>query len=217
MWTTSSIKRFVVSLSFGKLFTTRECLLFGPRNAVDQALSRLVKRGMIVRVARGVFMREGSDVNSISVLDVARVKAESFGRKIATWSGHVAVELGIVPGAQREETFYVDSSSSSFKFGDVAVHFKKTCPRKLRLGDNPAGRALKALWHIGKRNCSPVQVMNATRPCLRWDREEIRFSLQWLPDWLSSYFVHRPLPLAYFRNLPPPVYTAGNFNPDMSR
>lgn len=200
MHTTTFIRRYIFRLPLGQLFTTREFLLYGSRASVDQALSRLVKKGIIVRLARGVFVREGSDLKRISVLALASVKAESFGKHIAAWGGHLAHKLGLITEQDHKEIFCVNGSTSSFKFGSVTIHFRKTCARKIRFGDNRAGTALRALWHLGRFQCSPSQVMMATLKCLRTDREEIRMSLSWLPEWLSSYFLPMSLPLAAFQN-----------------
>jgi len=202
MYTTTFIRRHIFRLPVGRLFTSREFLLYGTRAAVDQALSRLVRKGLIVRLARGVFIRQDSDVRRISPIDVARAKAESFGKQLAVWGGHLASKLGLVAEGPPEQIFSINGSSSSFKFGKITVYLRKVCARKMRLSTSQAGVVLSSLWHLGRAQVSHGQVRLATRKCLRPDLEEIRLSLVWLPAWLSAHFLARTIPYAAFKNFP---------------
>jgi len=196
MYTACFIRRHIFRLPSGRLFTTRELLGYGTRVAVDQTISKLVRKGIIVRLARGVFTRQDSDLTNISAIDVARVKAQSFGKQIAAWGGQLARELGLPSDAEPEQIFSVNGSSSSFKFGKITIHFRKTAARKLRFGDSRSGQALRALWHLGRRQVNRAQIRLATDRWLRTDRDEARLIVCWLPAWLSSYFMHRRLCLA---------------------
>ncbi|MBI4533459.1 MAG: type IV toxin-antitoxin system AbiEi family antitoxin domain-containing protein, partial [Candidatus Melainabacteria bacterium] len=57
MFTSSFIKRHIYRLPLDKIFSTRDFLIYGSRTAVDQTLAKLVKKGMIIRLARGVFVK----------------------------------------------------------------------------------------------------------------------------------------------------------------
>lgn len=72
------------SVRAGDMFTTRELLRYGNRNAIDQVTYRLVKAGIIIRLAWGVFVRQedytGEDLPG--PMEVARVKARAFSREV---------------------------------------------------------------------------------------------------------------------------------------
>lgn len=200
MSTQAFVLRHIFGSPPGKIFTTREFLIYGSRTAVDQALSRLVRKGVLQRLARGVFLRHDSDPANITVWDVAGVKAQSFGKQIAAWGGNNAAELGLLEPETHEPIFAVNGSSSGFHFGHIFIQFRRTCPRRIRFDDTPGGKAIRALWHLGRGRCTDKHVDIATQSCRRSDREEIRLSFAWIPAWLSSYFLHLPLPLGYVKN-----------------
>ncbi len=75
MYTATFIRRHIFQLPAGQLFATRHLLAYGSRAAVDQALYRLVRSGVIVRLARGVFVRQEAGAGLPSALQVAAVKA----------------------------------------------------------------------------------------------------------------------------------------------
>lgn len=192
---TSLIKRHISRLRRGALFTTRDMLIYGTRTAVDQALAKLVKQEFIVRLARGVFVREGSDIKQISARDVAVVKATSFGRRIADWPGDLLRRLGIRANDSNATCFSVDSGSSSFKFGHLTIHFRKTCPRKMHLAGSRAGQYMVALWHAGREVLEEFGANPSFLPGIgRADREVIRTSLNWTPHWLNAFFLNWRLP-----------------------
>ena len=129
--TASLMRHFISGIKPGKLFTTRDCLPLGNRAAIDQALCRLVKRNVLVRLARGVFTRSSTEPKP-SLQEIVKLKAKSFGRRIAAHGSTLAYNLGLTEQKLPDDkvVFATDSSSSKFKCGDITVYFKKTCWRE---------------------------------------------------------------------------------------
>jgi len=91
--TRAKITRYYRSLPAGKLFTTRECLGFGLRVNVDQALYRLVKEGFLRRIVRGMFVCSLTGKARYSVAEIAALKASSFGKQIVEHSADIDPDL----------------------------------------------------------------------------------------------------------------------------
>src|SRR5262249_39590122 len=89
---------------------TQDVVHFGKRSTVDQTLKRCVDKGHIRRLARGVFMRIHWRGRDISNEEIARIKAEAFGK-----SFHV-----------KDGTFRVSGRSSTFMFGEMKIQLKQT-------------------------------------------------------------------------------------------
>jgi hypothetical protein len=185
----STIRRHIIQLDPEKLFTTRELLKYGPRNAIDQTLWRLVKNGSIIRLARGVFVRASRTFTSPSPRAVAEAKAKGFGKEIVTHGAVLVNQLNLDAYPSDKNVFCVNGSSSSFRYGKITIYFRKASKRKIKLGDTRAGHAIRALWHLGKEMVDHYAIMKATREFMRTDRVEARQSAQWQPAWLSDYFV----------------------------
>ncbi len=185
--TTSLIRRHIFGLPLGQIFTSRELLSYGRRPAVDQAIARLVRSNVIVRLARGVFVRDGSPTPS--AFEIARAKAEAFGKKLAAHGQTLAFELGLLPEPPPAPTFAVSGSSSSFQLGTTRVRLQKTATRKLLLGDEPAGRVLRALWQLGNKMIDCSRLAMATASLGRTDRLAIRRAAALLPAWLTHHFL----------------------------
>lgn len=182
MCCSSYIRRHVWELPIGQLCATRDFLTYGSRGAVDQALSRLVKSGILIRVARGVFIREGSIMPS--AMEVARAKARAFGKEIARHAADLAKELGLTNVVSQVQRFAVNGRSSSFLLGAARIFLKGTSMRKMRLANSRAGDAIRALWHLGY--CDPQHIYLATSDFTREDRNEFRRLVAWMPTWLAQ-------------------------------
>jgi len=89
-----AIRSAINSLPDTAIFTTRDMIRFGFRNNVDQCMSRLVKAKLICRLVRGVFIKAGTGRRS--TLEVALVKARSFGRELFSHGETIAKELNIL-------------------------------------------------------------------------------------------------------------------------
>jgi hypothetical protein len=190
MFTISCIKRFVSLSGPREIFTTRDLLNYGSRNAVDQAMHRMVKAGYVIRLARGVFVRADDKTECFTAFEIAKVKAESFGRQIITHAKDIAYKLKILPEGNKEITYATDGASSSFAFGDIRIYFKKTSLKNMCLGETRVGQAIRALNYIGKNFCGDSAVRAAIQEL--WREQPLKVQLKksnaFMPSWLVSHF-----------------------------
>lgn len=123
------IRKFVFAYPEGVLFTTRDLTHLGNRNVVDQTLTRLARLGIILRITRGVFMRETADGWRPSVMQVATAKADAYCKDI----------LPVLPDSphyennENETVFLCANGSGSFKYGNHTIRFKRISARKFEL------------------------------------------------------------------------------------
>lgn len=192
---TAFIRRFVLNFPTDKIFTTRDCLIFGLRRAVDSALFRLVEEGIIIRLARGVFVREGTDLKALGAWDVAEAKAKGFGKEIARHGENLAKELGLIEATRSSAMFYVSGGhSSSFRFRNMVIFLKGVSERRMKIDHSKAGKAARALWHLGRRDFTAKLLDAASLPLRRTDYDELRQFIRWMPAWLSDNIVTRRIP-----------------------
>ncbi len=81
----SAVKQLIADIGPNVLFSTRQILSrcrTKARNAVDLALRRLVEKAVIMRIAAGQFILISKDLSLPSAVEVARAKAETFGKRI---------------------------------------------------------------------------------------------------------------------------------------
>jgi Family of unknown function (DUF6088) len=186
MSTSAFIKRHIFKLPADVIFSTRDMLNYGPRAAVDQCLYRLVKSGRIIRLAWGTFIKEEYDGPLPTTLEVAKAKAEAFGRKIISHAADTAKRLGLTKFGNERTTYAINGGSSSFKYKEQVIHFKGISARKLLLGDGLVGQSIRALWSLGEANCDQAMVSQAMAGFSRLERKQFRQSLYLMPSWMSD-------------------------------
>lgn len=131
---TSQIKKKLLRIENGRLFVSRD---FEdpriPRYAIDTVLHRLTKRGLIVRVTRGVFMKESSDSYRPTIQEVAIAKARAFDKEIEFLNARISLQVSDSKEANKSAyIFRATGASTSFRYGNSRITFKSTSPRRLR-------------------------------------------------------------------------------------
>ena len=185
--TVSRLKRFISGLPRGQPFSTREVIGIGTRSSIDTGLHRLVEKGILLRLARGVFMRDQVGNELPSVEEMARLKAQSFNKKIFTSGIRAAEKLGLVDGVSKEATFITTGCSSSFVYlaKGKRIHFRSASERKTALGDSFEALVIRALWFLGSDRARTEHVFDATvHPSPRVYGKLAHF----MPDWMAKLF-----------------------------
>jgi hypothetical protein len=200
MWTATFIRRHIFSLPEGVPFTTRDCLIYGLRAAVDQTLYRLVKDGIIRRLARGLFVRDPNNKKRFSNFRIASLKANAFGHTLARDDFTEAVQWGATAN-ENVTSFWINSRTSSFRSDGLVIRLNECCERKMNLCEGKSGHRMKDLWRMGKQQVTRADISHALRGFLRTDTLERINITRWMPSWLSDFFVlpdYWPGPLKTF-------------------
>jgi hypothetical protein len=178
------ILNFISNLSSGEWFSTQQVLNLGTREAIDQALYRLVKCGYLTRIAWGLFTLRTHEEN-FEPLAVAKFKAQVFKKKIAIHGLDIARRLGLVAPAKEQKLFSVYGVSSAFQSMKREITLKSYSPRKITLGDSPVGEIISALWFVGEKNCDNSVVASALSHLSSEGIRELAQSAHRMPGWLT--------------------------------
>ena len=207
--TKAFILNHIARLPRNTIFTTREVLRYGTRNAVDQAMFQLVRDKLVLRLARGVFVRVRGMTKTFSVKEIAEAKAKAFGKSIFMHGADAARRIGLTKQGNEGFVYLVDGSTSSFRVGDVVVHFKRCARRMIVLKDTGAGLAVRAMWNVGERiTQAQIGLVKRTLDRENFDRFVAGFGLMpaWLTDKLDWHL--RGFPFVWRYQYDPDVNTA---------
>jgi hypothetical protein len=178
----------------GEPFPTSAFLDLGARATIDQALARLVKAGVIERLARGVFARpkENRFVGKMlpSPLSVAQAIARNSGAVVGVHGAEALRRFGLSTQVPAQPVFYTTGPSRRFELGQMEVTLKHVAPRKLALAGRPAGLALSALWYLGKGGVTPEVIETIARKLEPEELRKLREAKAVMPAWMSDAF-HR--------------------------
>lgn len=140
------------TLPEGTLIAAKALLHLGSRAAVDQALSRLVRRGRLLRAGRGVYMRPLESrfgARTPSIEKVVRAVSEQRGEVVASNGAAAANALGLTTQVPIRMVYLTNGKSRTFSVGKQTVEFQHAPAWQLLLADRPAGEAVRALAWLG--------------------------------------------------------------------
>jgi len=195
MTTAGNIRNRIKEIAIGEPFTSNQFNGFGTRASVDQTLSRLVKRGEIARVSRGVFVRPKNSRYVGQVMPepskVAQAIANAHGETIQVHGAEAARLLGLTTQMPLQSVFYTSGRNKEIRLGKLRLILKHVAPRKLALSGRPSGLALSALWYLGKEQVSPRTIKTIreklTPEAFAEFKEETRSMPAWMVDTLHRY------------------------------
>ncbi len=191
--TASHIRRAIEAMAPGEPFTSSAFLPHGTRAAVDHALSRFVRLGLVARVARGVFVRPKVSKYVGPVLPspevVARVVAGRLGAKVQLSGAEAAAEMHLSTQRPVTPVFHTSGPTRRFRMGAVEVTLKHVSPRRLALAGRPAGIALAALWYLGKREVNEAVIEQVHKRLSAEEFQALRGAASSQPGWMVEAFL----------------------------
>ncbi len=164
---TESISKRIKRMPKGRPFVQTVFEQVGSRAAVNKALSRMVLRGTLERVVRGVYMRPkysqytGKRVraNPISMMEaVARARSET----IQIHGAEAVRRLGLSVQMQVLPTFYTSGSTREIRIGNAVVRLRHASRQRLQQAGTRIGTALTAFLYLGKNGVNEQVVRKIT-------------------------------------------------------
>ena len=200
MNTAKAIKARVEQLPAGEPFTTRIFMSLGPRTAVDQTLSRLVRTETITRLARGVFVkpRISAYVGTVTPepLKVVQAIASANGETVQVHGAEAARRLELSTQVPTRAVFYTSGASRRVQVKGTPVELRHAAPRKLALAGRPAGLALSALWYLGKKQTTPVVLERIKNRLPPEEFEALKSAMAYMPAWMAQAIRRHEAPSA---------------------
>ena len=185
---THRILKHAASSPSGNPLTAKELLHLGNRAAVDQALSRLVRRGNLVRAGRGIYMRPiesrfGARLPVAS--EVVEAIASQRGETIVRHGAAAANALGLTTQVPVREVYLTSGRNRRLKLGSQVVEFRHAPAWQLVLPGRPAGDAVRALAWLGPKRVGEA-LRTIERKLPRAEIEAIVATRGRLPTWMAQ-------------------------------
>ena len=158
--------------------------------AVRVALHRLVNRGNLRRLARGIYAKPkfsdlvGEILPTTEEIAVAIAKRDK-ARILPTGSFAMHV-LGLTAQIPLKLVYLTDGSPRKITIGKRTIQFKKTTPKNLALKGDISKLVVQALKEIGKGKVTSnelVQIMNVLK---KEDRKTLKHDMSLAPQWVAE-------------------------------
>ncbi|PSH05570.1 MAG: hypothetical protein CXZ00_02240 [Acidobacteria bacterium] len=190
---TESILEEAAKFPEGTPLTAKMWLHLGNRAALDQALSRLVRRGKLLRAGRGVYVapvasRFGS--RAPAAQKVVEELSQRRGETIVPSGASAANALGLTTQVPTRAVYLTSGRSRKITLGKQIVYLQHAPAWQLTLAKEPAGEIVRALaWAGPEKVGMALKEIEARVPQSEFQRISQQISL--LPLWMASALSQR--------------------------
>ena len=174
--------------------TPKDFLDLGSRAAVDQALSRLVKRGQLRRVGRGLYDWPQRSILSEQIVPpdldqtVAAI-ARRDGMRVIDGGMYAANRLGLTNAVQISPIYLTDGPARNVKVGQTSIEFQHAGTRLMRWYGRPGCPVVNALLWLGRHIATHPKngIVDRLRRQLPDDvKRDLKANITSLPSWMAG-------------------------------
>ncbi len=185
---TEKILAHAEQLSEGTPLVAKNLLHLGTRAGVDQALSRLAKRGKLIRVGRGIYFlpvtsRFGTHLPPVGL--AIKELAAQRGETIVPNGAAAANMLRLSTQIPIRYLYLTSGRSQTLMFGKQKVELRHAPSWQLLFANRPAGKAIRALNYFGPDHAERAfKTLKRTLPPTEID--DMVAAAPQLPTWLAQ-------------------------------
>jgi len=185
---TKQVLEHAAGLPEGTPLVSKELLHLGNRAAMDQALSRLARRGKLLRAGRGIYVQPVESrygARAPSAVKMVEGLATQRGETIVSHGAAAANALGLTTQVPMRAVYLTSGRSRRLKLGAQTVEFRHAPTWQLILPGRVAGDVVRALAWLGPGKAGEaVGTLRSKLPPT--ELEEIAAVRGRLPTWMAQ-------------------------------
>ena len=176
----------------GWVFTPSYFLDIGTRDAIDQALGRLVRSAAIRRLARGLYdYPEKHPALGDLPPNYERIAQALAGRdnlKIQPSGAYAANLLGLTEQVPAKIVFLTDGANRIVQVKNQQIVLKRTTPKNMATAGNMSGLVIQALRYLGKNNIDDKVIVVLKSRLTGNDKKQLMRDFRYAPSWVGLIF-----------------------------
>jgi hypothetical protein len=176
----------------GSVFVPTDFMDFGSREAVDVVLHRLVRKGTIRRLARGIYdYPEEHPVLGLLQPTPEKIAEALVGRdctRIQPTGAYAANILGLSEQVPAKLVFLTDGPSRTVKIGLTTIQLRRTTAKNMAMAGRLSGLLIQALRELGKENVTNERLEHLKRIIPANKRLELLKDIRLAPEWMHQIF-----------------------------
>lgn len=182
------IARKVLRARNGAVFTPAQFASMGSRDAVDKALQRLVARGELRRLSRGLYDKPLEDPVLGRLWPTVEAIVSSLRGKdrlrLQPTGAYAANLLGLSEQVPARVEFLTDGTSRTVKAGPIRIVLKRTTPRQMAAADRTTGLVIQGLRSLGPGHVTPKHLAHLRKRLPARERRLLSTDLALAPLWM---------------------------------
>lgn len=172
----------------GACFTPKAFLDLGSPEAVRIALHRLEKRGILRRLARGLYdyPKPHPTIGFLSPSpdEVAKAVAERDASRLQPSGGYAANLLGLSEQVPAKIVFLTDGPARHVRIGRQEIILKNTTTRNMATAGRISGTVIQALRHLSAKQIGKQHIMHLRQTLSASDKAQLKRDRIYAPGWM---------------------------------
>lgn len=177
-------------LQKGSILFVDDFLDFGNSESIKKALFRLEEKGLLVRLAHGIYLYPKTD-KELGVLypsaeEIAIAIAKRDRARIIPTGVQALNKLGLSTQIPLKVVFLTDGAARSIKIGKRTITFKKTSPKNLLAKGEISSLVIQALKSIGQNKLEDESLKKLQQILRKEKKENILHDAKLAPAWINK-------------------------------
>lgn len=187
----SQIAHQVQQSAPGTVFSPDSFALMGSRAAVDKALQRLVARGELRRLSRGLYDKPRHD-ELLGILwpSIDAVVQAVVGKDMLRTQPtgvYAANMLGLSEQVPAKVVLLTDGISRTVSAGPMQISFKRTTPRQMAGAGKLSGLLIQAFKCLGAKHITPARIERLRQNISATERAGVLQDIALAPAWMRPF------------------------------
>lgn len=184
------IEKLIKSKLMGSLVLPSDFMQYGTAKAVQKSLERLEDKGVIVRIAHGIYVRPKVSKLIGPLTPSAEEVAEAIAKRDrlrTVPSGSYALNaLGLSTQVPMNIVLLTDGSPREIKVGKRTIKFKKTTPKNLLAKGKISRLVIQALKEIGNGKVTAEEEQKILVLLRKEDIKDLKHDIALAPVWIQK-------------------------------
>jgi len=174
----------------GSVLFVDDFLDYGSSESIKKALLRLKEKGLLVRLAHGIYLYPKTD-KELGILfpsteEIAKAIARRDKSRIVPTGVQALNKLGLSTQVPMKVVFLTDGAARSIKVGKRTITFKKTSPKNLLPKGEISSLAIQALKTIGQNKVDDDTLKKLQTILEKEMKENILHDAKLAPAWINK-------------------------------
>ena len=178
----------------GWIFTQVHFRDLGNDPGIRKTLQILHDRGVIVNVARGIYLypKTHPKLGQLSPTpdQIAQAMAGKDDLRIQPSGAYAANLLGLSEQVPAKIVFLTDGTNRKIKVGNQEIILKRTTPKNMATAGRTSGLVIQALRYLGRDHVDDTVVDRLARRLTADDRRQLMKDIRYAPAWIGAIFRH---------------------------
>ncbi|MDR0834216.1 MAG: type IV toxin-antitoxin system AbiEi family antitoxin domain-containing protein [Candidatus Symbiothrix sp.] len=184
----------IIKRGRGKIFFGNEFALLGSNINIRQALSRLCKKGTIIRLSPGVYLYpkldKTGDIIYPTVNEIMKQIMKRDRAKIVPTGVYALNALGLSTQVPMRYVFLTDGAARILKIGKLQIKLQKTVAKNLAYKSEVCVLVIFALKEIGKGKPNEEELQKIYAALSHESKEKITHDALLAPNWISTIMLN---------------------------